>query len=221
MIDSVRERRTLLGLLLAIGLPLDVSANEAAIRLAFDRYRDALVARDGSAAAAAVTATSHAYYERLRDLALDADRPTLGRLGLAEQVAILRLRHEFTATELTPLSGSEVIATSVAESWDSPHVLQRLHIDKVELQKDEALTTVLPSSGSDPVSYRFELKNGEWKLDLVHLAQSSEPILAQALELLARRTRTHGSDTLVLAVEHSSGHLVEKDLWAPLRAGKP
>jgi hypothetical protein len=221
MIASARERRTWLGLLLAWGLPFDVSADETAIRAAFGRYRDALLARDGFGAAAAVTATSHAYYARLRDLALHADRRTLERLGLAEQVAILRLRHEFTAEELMPLSGSELIATSVAESWDSSNALQRLQIDKVDLQRDEALATVLPSSDTAPLSYRFELDHGEWKLDLVHLAQSSGPILAEALELLARRTRTHGTDALVLAVERSSGHLVEKDLFAPLRAGQP
>jgi hypothetical protein len=220
-VNSVREWRALLGLLLGLGLPLDVAADETAIRAAFGRYRDALLARDGSGAAAAVTGTSHAYYERLRDLALHADRRTLERQGLAEQVAILRLRHEFTAAELTPLSGSELIATSVAESWDSSNALQRLHIDKVDLQEGEALATVLPSSDGEPLSYRFELDHGEWKLDLVHLAQSAEPILAQALDLLARRTRTHGTDVLVLAVEHSSGHLVEKDLLAPLRAGQP
>lgn len=221
MIDAVWARRTLLGLLLGLGLPFDVSADEAAIRVAFGRYRDALLARDGSAAATAVTGTSHTYYERLRDLALHADRPTLERLGLAEQVAILRLRHEFTAAELTPLSGSELIATSVAESWDSFNALQRLRIDQVDLQKGEALATVLPSSDREPVSYRFELDHGGWKLDLVHLARSSEPVLAQALELLARRTGAHGTDALVLAVEHSSGHLVEKDLLAPLRLGQP
>jgi hypothetical protein len=214
------SRRHLLGLLLALTLHRAASAQDgdaaAEIRTAFARYRQALLARDGQAAAAAVTRASHAWHERLRDLALAAPREQVAALPLADRLAVLRLRHEFTAAELAPLSGAELIAVSVAEAWSSPATLQKLELATIEATGDTATAAVARGGDATPIGFTFRREAGVWRLDLVALARAAEPTLAEALAELAARTGADPDRTLPLAIEHSSGHLVDKDLWQPL-----
>ena len=70
---------------------------DLAVREAFARYVAALEARDGATAATLVTVASLAREKHLRDLALTASRATVAALPPSDQLAVLRLRHEFTA----------------------------------------------------------------------------------------------------------------------------
>jgi hypothetical protein len=215
------SRRHLLGLLLALALHRAASARDGAAEIGttFERYRQALLARDGKAAAAAVTQSSHLWHERLRDLALAAPREEVAALPLADRLAVLRLRHEFTAPELAPLSGAELIAVSVAEAWNSPATLQKLELATIEATGDTATATVARGGDATPIGFTFRREQGAWRLDLVALARAAEPTLAEALAELAARTGADPDRTLPLAIEHSSGHLVDKDLWQPLLPG--
>jgi hypothetical protein len=192
-------------------------ADDGAVAAAFERYRASLLARDGEAAAAAVTEGSHAYYERLKELALRAPREEVAALPLADRLAVLRLRHEFTAQELAPLSGAELIAISVEESWSSPRTLQKLAVTGVEQEGAEAVALVTPSADTTPIRFRFVAEpGGGWRLDLEDLARASEPALAEALATYTERTGLPPEEVPIRTIEETSGHLVEKDLWQPL-----
>lgn len=201
----------------ATGAALAQTAEEA-VRRAFERYRAALLARDGAAAAGLVTAGSHAYYERLRDLALSAGPDALRAEPLAEQLAVLRLRHEFTAEELAPLSGRELIATSVAEAWNSPQALAALELGEVTAADGTATALVTDRRGDLPVRFLFRAEDGAWKLDLADLSGRAETALARDLERAREQTGLALPELLVRVVQATSGHLVDRDLWQPLTA---
>jgi hypothetical protein len=209
--------RILLALLLAVRAVAAQEDAAALVRTSFERYRQAVLAEDGAVAAALVTAGSHAYYARMRDLALHASCAELRVLPPADRLTVLRLRHEFTAEELAPLSGAALIGLSVAERWSASRTLRRLTLGEVELRGEEEAVAVVHQVGAEAsICFLFRHEGGDWKLDLAHLARASDPALTVALQACAERTGADPDEVLVRMVENASGHLVDKDLWAPL-----
>ncbi len=199
--------------LLVVALPARADAGPAD---AFARYVAALQARDGAAAVALVTAGSLGREEELRDLALSAPADRVAALPMADRLAVLRLRHEFTAEELRPLSGADLIRLAVEEEWTSPKPLAVLGVAEVAPSGD---TTVLRAErAGEPVPVRLVLRReqGAWRLDLVELARGADAPLAEALTFRAVRAGVPVEEVLRWAIEDSSGQMVDKDLWQPL-----
>ena len=190
------------------------------MRTAFDRYRAAVTARDGAAALALVTAGSIAHQDRLRALALTATPAEVAALPPADRLMVLRLRHEFTAEELRPLTGAELIRIAVEEAWSSPKVLAPLTVAGVE-QVGE-VTTLRVERAGEPVPMRLLLRreDGSWRLDLVELARGSDAALAETLAFRAARAKVPEEEVVRWVLEDTSGHLVDKDLWVPLEPGR-
>ena len=183
---------------------------------AFDAYRAAVTARDGSAAVDLVTAGSQAFYQRLRDAALTAAPREVADLPPADQLMVLRLRHEFTAAELQPLNGAELIRIAVSEAWASPKVLAPLTVVAVDETGDTATARVERAGEAVPIRLVFRRENAAWKLDLPELARGSDAALAETLAFRARRAKVTVDEVLRWVIEDTSGHLVDKDLWQPL-----
>ena len=186
------------------------------VRDAFARYVAALEARDGATAAALVTADSLAHEERLRDLALTAPPATVAALPPADQLAVLRLRHEFTAEELRPLAGADLVRITVEEAWSSPKPLAVLTVAGVDAAGDRAALRVERAGEPVPLRLLFRREEGAWKLDLVELARGSDAALAETLAFRAQRAKVPVEEVLRWVIEDTSGYLVVKDLWVPL-----
>ncbi|MGD9509296.1 MAG: hypothetical protein AB7I59_27580 [Geminicoccaceae bacterium] len=217
----VSRRRWLCGCAGAVLLPAIATAEDAVggIKAAYRRYVAALTARDGAAAATMVTAASLEREERLRELALTAAAETVAALPPADRLAVLRLRHEFTAAELAPLDGADLVRIAVEEAWTSPKPLAVLTVTGVE--QDGAVATLRVERGGEPVPVRLVLgrEAGRWKLDLVELARGSDAALARTIAFRAERAKVPAEEVLRWIVEDSSGHLVDKDLSRPLQGG--
>ena len=186
---------------------------------AFARYLAALQARDGAAAAALVTAGSLAREETLRDLALTAPPEAVAALPMADRLAVLRLRHEFTADELRPLGGADLLGLAVAEEWTSPKPLSVLTVTGAALDGDTATLRVERAGEAVPVRLVLRREQGAWRLDLVELARGSDAALAETLAFRATRAKVPLDEVLRWSIEDSSGHLVDKDLTQPLAPG--
>lgn len=193
----------------------------AAVRAAFEAYREAATAKDGEAAVALVTEGSTAHYGQLRDLALTAPRAMVETLPPADILLVLRLRHEFTAEELQTLSGADLIRIGVAEAWGSPKVLAPLTIIAVEEAGDIATTKVERAGEPVPIHLLFRLEAGRWRLDLVELARGSDTALDETLAFRAGRAKVPIEEVMHWVIEDTSGHLVDKDLWLPLEPRPP
>ena len=189
---------------------------DLAVRDAFARYVAALEARDGATAATLVTAASLAREEHLRDLALEAPRATVAALPPSDQLAVLRLRHEFTADELRPLTGTDLVRIAVEEAWSSPKPLAVLTVTGVETTGDTSTLRVARAGEPVPVRLVFRREQGTWKLDLSALARSSDAALGETLAFRADRAKVPVEEILRWVIEDTSGHLVDKDLWQPL-----
>ena len=206
----------LLILLLLLARPAFADAGPAE---AFARYVAALQARDGAAAAALVTAASLAREETLRDLALTAPPDAVAALPMADRIAVLRLRHEFTAEELRPLAGADLLGLAVAEEWTSPKPLAVLTVTGAAVAGDTATLRVERGGEVVPVRLVLRREQGAWKLDLVDLARGSDAALAETVAFRATRAKVPPDEVLRWVIEDSSGHLVDKDLAEPLAPG--
>jgi hypothetical protein len=183
---------------------------------AFGHYVAALADRDGAAAVGMVTRGSLAREERLRDLALAAPPATVAALPMTDRLAVLRLRHEFTAAELRPLSGADLIPIAVEEAWSSPKPLAALTVVGVERAGDTATLRVERAGEPVPVRLVFRREQGTWKIDLVELARGSDAPLAETLASRTERAKVPVEEVMRWVIEDTSGHLVDKDLWQPL-----
>ena len=213
-----RHARALLALLLLLATPARADDPAAEVSAAFERYKAALAARDGAAAVALVTPASHAHHERVRDLALRAPRAEVEALPLTDRLLVFRLRHEFTADELRPLSGADLVRTGVEEAWSSPRTMQPLSVAAVETDGAGAAVATATRAG-ESVPGRLLFRPGGpagWRLDLVELARGSDTALQAALEFRAGRAGVDLDTAVRWSIEDTSGYLVDKDLWAPL-----
>ena len=70
-----------------------------------------------------------------------------------------------------------------------------------------------------PIRLLFRREAGRWRLDLVELARGSDAALAETLAFRAQRAQVPVDEVLRWVIEDTSGHLVAKDLWAPLQPG--
>jgi hypothetical protein len=204
-------------MLTTLVLTAPAHANDADdIRSVFDRYRQAALAHDGATAAGLVTPGSLDYYQHLRDLALQAPRTEVEVLPMADRLLVFRLRHEFTAAELQPLSGADLVRTSIEEAWSGPKALLPIIITTVEVGADTAIAT--PTRAGEPVPIRLLFRPSEsgWQLDLVELARGSDKALEEALRFRANRAKVDIDTATRWAIEDTSGHLVDKDLWLPI-----
>lgn len=183
---------------------------------AFARYVAALQARDGAAAAALVTAGSLVREEQLRDMALAAPPDMVAALPMTDRLAVLRLRHEFTAEELRPLAGADLVRLAVEEGWTSPMPLAVLTVTGAAVNGATATLAVKRAGEDVPVRLVLRQEEGAWRLDSVELARGSDDALAQSLAFRAGRAKVPVEEVLRWAIEDSSGHLVDKDLWQPL-----
>jgi hypothetical protein len=189
------------------------------VRDAFARYVAAVRERDGAAAARLVTSGSLAREEKLRDFALDAPPATVMALPPTDRLAVLRLRHEFTAEELRPLSGADLVRTAVDEAWSSPKVLAALTPAEVEVTGGVAMLRVERAGDAVPVRLVLRQEFGAWRIDLGELAWGSDGPLEAALRERAAQAGVDLETAMKWAIEDTSGHLVDKDLWRPLVAG--
>lgn len=186
------------------------------IRAVFTRYQQAALTHDGATAAGLVTPGSLDHYRRLRDLALRGSRSEVEALPMTDRLLVFRMRHEFTAAELQPMTGADLVRTSIEEAWSAPKALVPITIASVAVIADAAVA--MPTRAGDPVPIRllFRPNTDGWQLDLVELARGADTALEAALRVRANRAKVDLDTVTRWAIEDTSGHLVDKDLWVPL-----
>lgn len=146
--------------------PRDQAADARAIQTSFSQYREALLAGDGAKAADAVSARTIAFYDGIVRHALTTPRPQLLELDLISKLMVLRMRHEFTRSQLAAMTGRDALVTGVSKGWISKSSVANVErLVDIEVGSAEASAS-MPGAAGIPV-FRFVNEAGQWKLDLV------------------------------------------------------
>jgi hypothetical protein len=147
----------------------------------FTAYSKAVTARDGGTAADLMTASSLSYYDKLRDLALDADRAELGAEPVVDQLTALSMRGDLSATDLRTLSPHDLVKKAVQINLISNGATPERGLQQVKIDGDTATAELVMTEGAQyPVGFTREA--GQWKFDVTSLLQPAESALSQARE---------------------------------------
>nr|MCH9680601.1 hypothetical protein [Deltaproteobacteria bacterium] len=181
---------------------------QAAVRATFERYRAALLAKDGATAAALIDEATTAWYERALKLAATAGGTALAEEDASVRLTVYRLRHEFSLEQIERMNGREVVEEAVARGWLSESSVRRVGLATVTVEGDRATTT-----GLDPIGtpgFEFRRERGKWRIDLVPVMGSFDTVL----EALVERSET-GSETAVIValLEKLSGRRVDLGIF--------
>lgn len=181
---------------------------------AFERYRQALLAKDGRAATATLDAESVAYYERMRKLALHGAPAAVKALPLIDRISVLRMRHEVGRARLEQMDGAALITYAVDHGWVSESSVRQAKVGKVVVKGNSATGRIVVGDQVAPpeFSWRFHREAGVWKFNLVSLFRLGEGAVRET----ARQSGGTEDEFAFAILEKLSGKALSEDIWQPL-----
>jgi len=185
---------------------------DAAVRAAFEDYRGALDARDGSRAARRVTASTIDFYERCRRAALSMPRAELERQDFIFRYTTLSLRVELSAARLSAMTGQDVFERAVNEGQVGSGAMQ---IQRVEVTGDEAEVRLGHRSGGPTAPLQMRRERGRWRVNIAQLVALTAPMMARMASSLGDGDENAG---LTALLSMSLSQPVDDSVWEPLRA---
>lgn len=210
-------------LALAIALPLlwsaapavdAASSDEADIRKTFSQYREALLKKDGHAAAATVDADTLAYYAKMRELALSADAATTRKQSMIDRIMILRLRHEIGFERVNKMSGRDLFVYAVDQGWVSPSSVEKASLGTVKISGNEGHGELVMGEKPAPFNFLFKKTEQGWRFSLLPMLALGEP----AMQQMAKQAGQEENAFVFTILEKISGKRVPETVWEPLAA---
>lgn len=159
--------------------PQGVTDSADAIEL-YEKYRKAVLEKDGETAADCVTASTLELYGSWLELARNASRQELERESVMNMFVVVRLRSEYVRPEIEAISPRELFMIGVRKGWVSRSSVENVEIASVEIEGDGGKLFV--SKESD-VHFPVVREQDGWRLDLGPVMERAGPLMdAQAAE---------------------------------------
>lgn len=206
-VPSYSALATLFVLIGALGACTPKGVSDAAeAREVFEKYRRAVLAQDGEAAAECVGSSTFDIYESWRDLALNASLQQLQRENVMNMFVVVRLRSLYDRSEIEAISPRDLFVIGVEKGWVSRSSVENVEIASLEFDGDRGKLFV--AKGSD-VHFAVEREDGEWKLDLGPVMEMAGPLMdAQAED--AEMTKRVFVEYLYLSVSEDP---LDPEVW--------
>lgn len=155
-------------------------SERAAVRSAFDSYRSAALAKNGSTAADLLNKTSLDYYDGCRRDALTLPEKELGIIGSPSKLlTVLAMRAEFDAGTLKSLTAEALVANAVSKGMVGAEGLRRTALGEVLVDGDVASAPALADGKPAGFQFLFSKEQDRWKLDITALNRTADPVLSR------------------------------------------
>jgi hypothetical protein len=184
----------------------------AAVQASYQSYAEAVAAKDGPVSARLVSGTTLDYYAGLRDLALTADRATLAKQRVVDQLAVLSMRANVPAEKLRGADPRGVVSAAVTGQVISSGGAGTSSLKDITVDGDTASANLGVAGGSQQVPLRFHREDGAWKVDLTVLLTPAEDALRSALQ----RQKLTPDAMLTQVMTTRVGAAKAQQLWTPL-----
>jgi hypothetical protein len=184
----------------------------AAVQTSYESYAKAVAAKNGDASAGLVSRSTLDYYSGLRDLALTADRATLGKRRVVDQLAVLSMRASIPADTLRDADPRGVVSAAVENQVISGGGAGTTALSSVQVNGDAASAKLGVAGGSQQVPLSFHREDGAWKVDLTALLVPAENALKSALD----RQKVPADAMLTQVMTTRVGAEKAQQLWSPL-----
>jgi hypothetical protein len=156
--------------------------DEAAIREAYTRFKEAVQAGDGPAAASLVTQETIAFYEEIRNLALSADRERLMAARISQRFTALAVRGLIEPKELASLSGKDLFSRAIEEGWVGQERIADEHMGNVVIEGDSARVVVTRAGANTSTFVYLQRHDGRWVIDMMPTLEMGDQEFARALK---------------------------------------
>jgi len=176
------------------------SDDEIPIREVFQKYRTALLKGDGPAAWSVVDSDTREYYNKV---AASLSSPVGGgfdRSDLVSRLTIMRMRSNFSRSELAKMDGRAIFIVGVSSGWISRSSVQRMaRLTKVE--SDGESGKGYTSASSHAPTFLFAKESDGWKLALSKMFEPAN----EMLRAMARRSGMSVDEYLNAVLDQSPG----------------
>lgn len=146
---------------------LDVERERAAALAAWDAYKKAVLAKDGTAAGRVVTEGTFAQYGTAVDRALTENRTHLGREDVLDVVMVLTIRRDFTAEELAGVDGRRFFELAVDTGTVDAATVRGVVFDGADVDPGGLEAQLTTSKSDQAIRGMLMRKEGDgWKVDV-------------------------------------------------------
>lgn len=181
-----------------------------AIRACFDNYFAALKEGRGQDAADLVDSRTVAHYERVLELARNADSTTVAGLDAMDQIAVLSMRMVNSPEELIGMDAREAIARSVSDGLMSDSGPEGISLGNVEVTGDEAQAPLKMFGFPTPAKFTFRKEEKGWRIDITSLFELSK----QGMQQVMKASEGEANPVLKL-LQETTGKEVPLSIWHP------
>ena len=184
----------------------------ADIRACFDNYFAALKAGDGEMAATLVDNNTLQHFERMLDLARNADSTTVSGMDAMDQMTVLSMRMQVPAAELQTLDARGAVARSVSKGMMADGGPEGLGLGDVTVEGDKATAPLKMYGFPTPAKFSFQREDGQWHIDLTSLFDLSRQAFGQM-----SGGGAEGNAMLMQMLEENTGMAVPASVWHPAK----
>ena len=181
----------------------------AGVRTAFERYRSALLNKEGITAALLVTQSTLRYYDKIQRLAVSAPADALDRLPVIDKVTVAYMRILVSPDELRDAHGVSIFIFGVERGLIGRQEVRNSKLGRVEVDGDFATGELIAAGKRTTLDYEFHYEESIWKVDLVPFLE----IVNSTFEKQIRKSGL-GEDAFITAVLSTlAGRRVGIDEW--------
>jgi hypothetical protein len=199
------------------GKPSEATLGEPtpeSVTASFTAYAKAVTAKDGGRSADLMSTSSRAYYDRIRDLAVDATPKVLAKERLVDQITVLSMRAKLSPKVLRTADARSLISSAVQQDLISQNSGAAQALQQVKISGSTASAQLVVGGGTTyPVTFAFE--GGSWRFDVTSLLAPAETAVQQAAESQKLSARALVDQVLATRV----GEDRAKTLWTPIGRG--
>jgi hypothetical protein len=192
------------------GKPAPAEVAEA-VHKAYAKYQLALLSNSSENGAEAVDRGTIAYYQRMRDLALEGSEPVVRALPLMDKIVVLRLRHEVPLSELKAMDGKSTVGYAIRQGWVGKANVGGSDLGDVTVDGNVARGPIVLGGKASPVQLEFRKEEGRWRVSLTSLFAIGQ----LALSGLQRNSGLDEDAFILQLLGDVSKRPVDASVWKP------
>ena len=193
--------------------PVDLEQEEQKIIDCFEKYKTALVEKNGEKLARCVDQNTRDYYSKILDWVLTAKREEVENLPFMDRLQVLTMRFMVPAEQLRSMDGEKLLIYTIDNEMGGGKLAHRITPGTVTIDGNSGKMGVISYQRDSGMSFDFNKENGEWRMDLTSAFSAAKFALGLALRL---SKMTENEFIFTSLKEMPNERQPDDDLWNPI-----
>ncbi len=184
----------------------------SAVKEAFAKYKEEILAGKGDEAVAYLDNTTVVYYEQILDMALHATPDELEKQPMIDRMNIYTARHRVAVERMKTMTGRDFLIYAIDNGMIGKNSVMVISIGDVSIEGTSAKGQALANGTPTPMYFTFNKEDGAWKVDLTSIF----PTTNEALKKVVASSGLTEDEFIFKALEMVSGSPVSDEIKEPL-----